>query len=203
MLLFVGVAGVGKSTILDTIAKHDTRFGRTGSVGTRPPQARDKPGLYTQLDQEEMMTKIVDREVVQYAVHPTTDTIYATLPNMYRKPYNMLETLPVALNGLKQLPFMETRVLYMVTEPSAWQQWFKERYPDNTSERQKRLQEALSSLTWALSQDEDNITWVKNMPGKQKQAAEECIRLTTQPPKNSPNYRDDAQGMLAIASAMV
>ena len=177
-LLFVGPAGVGKSTTLDRVADLDTHFARTGSIGTRPVSARDRPGLYEQYPEEEILEKIARHEVVQYAIHPTTSTIYATTPNMYEKPYSMLEMLPGGIDQFRSLGFGGLQVFYMVTEPRAWRQWFLERYPEASSERAKRLGEAITSLNWALTQPKDSFLWLNNPPGQQEDTARTIIRLT-------------------------
>lgn len=200
-LLFAGPAGVGKSTVLDTIAKQDARFGRTGSVGTRPIAERDKAGLYSQWPVDKIMDAITRNEVVQYAVHPTTHMIYATVEEMYQKPYNMLEALPAAIGHFRRLSFKDTPVFYMVTEPHAWQEWFTTRYSIKNDERKKRTDEAIKSLSWALEQPPGTINWVKNIPDQLEQTARHCIALALG--GASPrNYSTEAQAMLAIARTL-
>jgi guanylate kinase len=197
-LLFVGPAGVGKSTTLDIVTQLDDRFSRTGSIGSRPVATRDKSGLYRQYSEKELLEKISQQDVVQYAVHPTTDTIYATSADMYATPYIMLEMLPGGVEQFRHLGFGGLQVFYMVTDPVAWRQWFLDRYPDKNEERAKRLGEAVTSLKWALDQPDGSFTWLNNVPDHQQDTAKSIIQIAghTEP---TGDYHSHAKQMLEAA----
>ncbi len=200
-LLFVGPAGIGKSTTLDLVAKSDARFSRTGSIGSRPSEPRDDPKRFRHFPKDELLEKITGGTVVQYAVHPTTESIYATMADMYSAPYNMLEMLPGGVEQFRHLGFGGLQVFYMVTEPDAWRHWFETRYPDQTPERQKRLGEAIISLQWSLDQPEGSFAWLHNTAGKQHETAEHIIHTATTGDPVS-DHRDLALAMLDIAKKL-
>lgn len=197
LLLFVGPAGIGKSTILDLVGQHDDRFGRTGSIGTRPSDKRDSPGLYRQLAEQAMIEKIVARSLVQYAIHPSGH-MYATTIDMYHHAYNMLECQALAVEQFHRLPFGKLRVYYLVTEAAAWRAWFEARYPIRDKERAKRAHEAILSLEWGLNQPEGSLIWIENIPGTPGKAADQIIQsISLEEPFD--NRRQLARQMLAIA----
>jgi guanylate kinase len=200
-LLFVGPAGVGKSTTLSMVADLDDRFSRTGSIGTRPVAPRDDPKMFRHYPKDELLAKIADRSVVQYAVHPTTESIYATTADMYASPYNMLEMLPAGVEQFRHIGFGDLQIFYMVTQPDAWRQWFETRYPDHSEERQKRLDEAMISLQWSLDQPADSFVWLQNTSGQQEATARHIIHTTTTGEMTG-DHRELAEAMLEIAKKL-
>ncbi len=200
-LLIVGPAAIGKSSILDTIAKLDSRFSRTGSISTRPQYARDQPGMHSHYSQKALLEKIAARTLVQYAIHPTTQYIYATTPDMYKSPFNMLETLPVAADYFHHLSFHKLFIFYIVTEPLVWKEWFEARYHDDDTEYRKRAREATTNLEWALEQPDSSLIWVRNSPDAQQETARQIIRAVDTD-KPLPNHRPLAVGMLEIAKKL-
>lgn len=197
LLLFIGPAGVGKSTTLDLVADVDQRFGRTGSIGTRPPHTRDAPGMYQQYTPAALLQKIADRQVSSYTIHPTTGDIYGTIPSMFTNQFNMLECLPGAVTLFRRLPFAKLLLFYIVTEPSAWQTWFEARYPTEGAERIQRTQEAALSLEWALQQPAGSLRWIKNTPGAQEATAKQIIASVGNLPTT--DYHQTAKNMVRVA----
>jgi hypothetical protein len=58
-------------------------------------------------------------------------------------------------------------VIGVVVDLEQWKQWFMKRYPDISSDRTKRLQEAVTSLEWLTDTTHaDLIHWVINDPAR-------------------------------------
>lgn len=199
----VGPPGVGKSTTFDKVALLDGDFGRTGSVMTRNPEPRDDPQFCRYISKEQALRLIERREFVNYIVHPTTHNVYGTEVDMYSHTYNMLETLPGAVNYFQSLGFKTMHALYIVTEPDAWQAWFNERYKEKNQERAKRLEEARLSLEWSLAQTDATLTYILNEPGKINMAAKKVIdRIKYDKRTKSEEYKEYARAMLQRTEEM-
>ena len=198
----VGPAGVGKSTTGDVLMAYDTNFGRTGSVTTRQPEPRDTPALYRYITMDDALSRIKNRQFVNYVIHPTTKTIYGTDPDMYDHRYTVLETLPEAVAYFRRLPFKHIYVVYLVTDADEWKKWFDARYALQNEERSKRLDEATHSLGWALFSKVQDIRFVYNPPGDQQTAARTIIDLVKYSKDSSMVGREFAERMLAITKEM-
>ena len=64
----------------------------------------------------------------------------------------------------------------MVPQVEEWVEWFNARYPENSLNRQKRLEEALISLNWLLDEEQqESILFVENISGDPATTARKTI----------------------------
>ena len=174
LVLVVGPAGTGKSTIMSELANRDSRFSRVGGPVTRPRRPDDEPGLYRYLPHTEqtlkrLLAKARASELVQYAVHPTTGRVYATELEDYAGEYNCKDVLGHAVSVFRNLPVKTSYTFSLVCEPKQWRRRLRNRYPDSTDpDLQKRVNEARLNLEWSLMDNE--TVWVRNNDGELDQA---------------------------------
>lgn len=165
LIMLVGPAVTGKSYIMNRIAERDPDFSRVSVFTTREARSDDEPGMFRCLPHDdksvtELLETIKLGNAVQYAIHPTSGRIYGSILADYPKTYNMLATLSGIVNHLRELPFAHTYVVGLVCDPEIWLKRFYERYPNESDERTKRLKEAIVSLEWLLTPENQNhIIW--------------------------------------------
>jgi guanylate kinase len=168
LAMVVAPTATGKSYLMHQVASRDADSGRVKDFTTRAPREDDQPGAfdYQPHDDEhvsQFLDKIHRQEVVQYMVHPTTGMLYGSEISGYPAKYNFLETISNVVTVLRLLPFEHTVVIGVVVELEQWKQWFMKRYPEQTTDRTKRLQEAITSLEWLTDVTHaDLIHWVIN-----------------------------------------
>lgn len=167
LIMFVGPAASGKSYLMNHISDSDKAFQRVSVFSTRDPREDDELGMFRFYPHDNdnltiLLDKIEARQVVQYAIHPTSGRIYGSEIEDYKGTFNMLATLSGVVGQLSQLPFSSTHVIGLAIQPDIWQKRFNARYPEASVERTKRLQEAIVSLEWLLEDDQPTITWADN-----------------------------------------
>jgi guanylate kinase len=182
LLLIVAPTSMGKSTVIRRVTEIDDRFGIVGSFTTRDPRADENGKQFTYIPHtdaglEHLFKRIRQQELVQYIIHPTTKHIYGTDISHYPKPYNLLDFIYNSIDGIRKLPFKESPVISIATEPSQWAYWFNQRFPEGNPERHKRLDEAIMCFRWLLAQPIPAVHWVVNGEGMLDQAAGEVVRI--------------------------
>lgn len=176
LVMVVGPTAMGKSTVMNEATKLDAEFARVSGVTTRAPRPNDEPGLYRYLSQAEADRLIAARELVQYAIFPTTGMLYGTEPRDFPGRFNLLDTLYNAVEPAMKLPFNRHVVVSLTAPAEAWQEWLSYRYPSRTDEYYKRLQEAKQSLEWSLAQSA-NHHWLVNQPDQLQETARQLIAV--------------------------
>lgn len=181
LLMIVAPPAIGKTTIMRHVAEINQNFGRVSVFTTREQREDDEPSLVRTVPNTVegtglILQKIINQELVQFAIHPTQQTIYGTEASDYSAQNNLLATLSGAVTSLRELPFRKTMTIGLMAESSSYEQWFTERYPKDTSERQKRAQEAVLSLTWLLEQPDNEIMWLINRNNQLDQTAQALIQ---------------------------
>lgn len=180
LVMLVGPAAVGKTHIIKATTDLDRSFSPVSVFTTRDKRPDDDPDLFSYYKHTNegvgaLLDRIEHREVVNYAIHPTTGNIYGTVPEDYHSDYNMLATLANGVEQFLQLPFKSKHVIGVSAEPAVWARWFNSRYPKD-EDRRKRLAEAILSLDWLLAPEQRPLaTFIKNEEGKEKVAAQEII----------------------------
>lgn len=201
LVMMVGPVAVGKSYIMNRIAQLDPDFMRSPVFTTREARPDDEPGMFrVQPHDDQSVSALLDQiekgSVVQYAVHPTTDRLYGTLPADYPAAFNMLPVLSNVVDSLHKLPFKHTYVVGLVTTADAWKRWLNERYPTPSDERTKRLKEAEQSLDWLLNAHD--VVWALNVADKPDVTAQAIIDVVKHGKTSDTSASNDAQEILAL-----
>lgn len=179
LVMIVGPAAIGKSSLMNVVVAKDDEFGRVSGFTTRPARSNDEPGMYRYISADEATNLIERDDVIQHAVHPTTGAMYGSQAVDYPKAYNMLDTLSNVVDNLRGLPFKRTVTVSLTTNPDNWQDWFLKRYPNPSQERTKRLEEAIISIEWSLAQLDDHF-WLVNAPDSLTTTADRLISIVRQ-----------------------
>lgn len=202
LAMVVAPTATGKSYLMRQVAERDPECGRVKDFTTRPPRNDDQPGAFEYHPHDdqhvsEYLNKIHAQEVVQYMVHPTTGMLYGSEIAGYPATYNFLETISNVVTVLRLLPFQRTVVIGVVVELEQWKEWFMKRYPGQTTDRTKRLQEAVTSLEWLTDVTHaDLIHWVVN--GSRHDGASTMIDVVKNGSRGD-DGRDIAMDMLSWA----
>lgn len=201
LVMLVGPVAIGKSFIMDRVAQLDPDFMRSPIFTTREARDDDELGMFrVQPHDDASVSAILDQiekgKVVQYAVHPTTDRLYGTIPADYPAIFNMLPVLSNVVDSLRKLPFKQRYVIGLVTPATAWVAWVNERYPELSDERTKRLKEAVQSLEWLLNAK--NVIWVLNTPDRPDSTAQTIIDIVKHGKTSDTSASNDAQEILAL-----
>lgn len=177
LVMLVGPAAVGKSTIMHTVTNLDQRFSYVRSFTSRPHREGEQ-STYCHLSTEEAAVIEHDANTVTFLRHPTTRAVYGTTVDSFAGEYNLLDTLSSSVELYRDLPFKSCKVVSLTVNPDIWEMWMKKRYPTPSLERTKRLHEAIQSIDWSLSQL-DNHAWIMNQPDNAEETARELIHIAT------------------------
>lgn len=187
----IGPAAVGKSFLIDYITKNDARFGKVWSFATRATRPDDTPDIMRTIEPtdenlEDLVTKIEDGDVINYAIHPTTLQIYGTLPESYPDTeYALMPTLANSVLQLDNIRFKSHRYIGLITDTFAYEQFMRSRNM-SPHDKLKRLGEGAASLDWLLSQPDDDVTLIVNRWNHSREAAANIIEAAT-----NPDYKQD------------
>lgn len=173
LVMVVGPSSVGKSTLMNEVVRLDSTFGRVKSFTTRPPRSNDEAGQYFYLTPDELAGR---SDVITDVVYPTTGFHYGTIPESYAHSHNLLDTLAHSVKDYRALPFARTVTISLTTEPEAWKGWLIQRFPNGGNDMCKRLEEAVQSISWSLSQTHDHY-WLVNRPDDLALTAHKLIAL--------------------------
>lgn len=174
--MLVGPAAIGKSTIMNEVARLDDRFSYVRAFTTRAKRPGEK-SHYSFISKQQASQLIHSGQAITHFEHPTTHDIYGTTAASYRTTYNLLDTLSIAVDTYQALPFARHVTISLTASPEEWRRWFLSRYPSPSEEATKRLKEAELSINWSLA---DPYThWVQNKDGKTHEVAHQLIQIAT------------------------
>lgn len=173
LIMVVGPVAIGKSTLMRAVAELNPNFSYVTSFTTRPQRAGE-PSSYRHISNEQATELEATGRAVTFFRHPTTGYIYGTDAESYRTRFNLLDTLSAAVETYRQLPFERTVTISLTTDADTWQKWLDSRYPEPSDERTKRLEEAIMSIEWSLSQTVGHH-WIINRAGGLQQSAAALI----------------------------
>lgn len=163
LLAFIGGFAVGKTTLMREIARVDERFSEVISFTTRP--SRGHSDIYRFIDNSPGNVKLITAkaqqgDLVNFAVHPTTEYVYGTESDDYRTEFCMLATtannFQLSTSGL---PFRSVDPVTIVSDSSVWAHRMSQRSM-SLAEYKARIDEAKQSLEWSL--DCDDMFFIDN-----------------------------------------
>jgi guanylate kinase len=182
LTMVVAPTAAGKTLAMQRVSELDPTFGLMSVVGTRTPRPDDLPGLFRPVPNDdkhvnELLDKVDTGTLMQYMVHPSEKTIYATELEDARATHNLLATLSTSIDHMKTIGFGHTAVVGLVPSPGSWKRWFNERYSQTHEKRHGRLIEAQTSYTNLLARDD--VHWVINYEGEIDKVAQAVIAAST------------------------
>ena len=207
LIMVIGAACEGKSTVIAEVVRQDPRFGIAGSFTTRDPRPDDieKPYTYyphTDDGLAQLFSRIGHRQVVSYAVHPFSKHIYGTELTDYPKAYSLLDTIATSVAGFREYGFNATEAVTIITTAEKWLARFNERFPEGHPQRAARRDEAIQSFSWSLEQTDTDHFWVDNSGDTPEKAAQTIIQIALGKSKGDPEARRLCEESLAAAQKM-
>ena len=202
LIMIVGPTAIGKSTLMNEVARIDNRFGRVRSFTTRPPRPNDEPSQYFYFTPEQLQTYHADKTIITDVEYPTTGHHYGTIAKSYSSDFCMLDTLAHSVQQYRELPFARTITVSLTTDADSWVAWLDRRFPNGGDEKYRRLKEAVLSMEWSVSQT-NNHYWLINRPEHIEQTAHDLITLVTtghgidQPPDQALSLLNTARSLLS------
>lgn len=203
LVMVVGPVAIGKSFLMNHVAEAEPDFSRVSVFTTREHRSDDEPGMFHCIPHDnenldKLLGKIERREVVQYAVHPTSGRIYGSEITDHPNMFNMLPTLSSVVEHLRSLPFKNTVVVGLAAEPSAWKQRIDERYPTESAERTKRLKEAVASIDWLL--ENSYVKMIDNTSENPATAVQSIVNIVKYNQDGDPTARRYAEEMRKLVA---
>lgn len=169
LVMIVGPSAMGKSTIMNELVRMDNQFSRVRSFTTRPPRENDEPNHYYYLTTDELADKRSAGDVITETAFPSTGHIYGTISESFTGEYSLLDTLAISVEEYRELPFKATKTIALTASLDDWQNWLTQRFPKDSPDKNKRLEEAAISIDWCL-QDDDAV-WLVNSGSPAEMAA--------------------------------
>ncbi len=193
-ILVIGPIAVGKTTVMGAISQLDADFQASTGFTTRERRPGESDEFYEFIPHDvEHVTGIVDevwsRDLVQFAVHPTTKSIYGSRLPDYEARYPMLDILSSSVEQFRRLPFEERTEFAVVASSEEWWQRVRKRMElTGLEETKKRVAEAELSLEWSLSQG-NALAWINNKAEGVRTTAQEIINITKRVAEPDPRNR--------------
>ncbi len=198
----MGPAAVGKSCVRAMACLQEPDFHFVRPFTTRSKQARDTPGAYrflphTEPTFQQLGQKMATGDLVNITVRPTTGFVYGSEIEEYSAPYNLLDMIYSNAAWFRKLPFGRCVAIGIAVEPTAWHDWFLERFRQTGElpDALKRLIEGEASLNWLLGQG-DNMRWLHNQPDKLGASMQKLIAMVREGAPSSPEARELGRAML-------
>lgn len=174
LVMLVGPTATGKSTVIAATNRLDTSFSYVQSFTSRAQRdLNDNSYMFLPAEQAKRLHE--SGQTVTFIEHPTTGDIYGTTESSYRTEYCVLDTLFNSVNDYRSLPFSRTIAISITVPADTWVHYFLIRFPVESEEGKKRLEEARLSIQWSLAQTSDHA-WVIN-DGAPDEAARKVIAV--------------------------
>lgn len=202
LVMLIGATATGKSSLMLEAEKLDADFGMSRGFTTRPMRRGEKPENsyefipHTEAGLSQILDNVKKRSLVQVAIHPVTDQVYGSEIDDYRKPFTLIDTLYLAVDNLRQLPFGSIREIGIVSQPDIWWQRLINRSEIvGKQDTGKRVIEAIYSLEWLLAQGQDQL-WLVNNEEPIDQNASKLIQIARGDLQSDPDGRKTAESLL-------
>lgn len=207
LALLVGPSLTGKSTLIDTIAGHNPKFGKVKSFSTRDPRPDDTPETMECIPWEESEIRRICNVIeagdgVQYVFHPKTGDIYGTILESYPGRYNLLPALSNSVAPLQKLPFKSLQSIGIVVPRDDFAARIEGRQFASPSDLASRLSEGAISLAWML--DSPDVAIFNNPDGQLGHTAA-TIRnyIVAENSDNPPRNEAAAEALLRYINSLI
>lgn len=174
LALIIGPSAIGKSHIIHRVSQIDPSFSESGTITTRPPRTDDPETYRAGVAKEEMIERIRQRSLVQYAVHPTSREIYASDIASYPTKFGLLPTLASSVGEFDTLGFKKVIPIGLLASREDWEARLQDREGDRDFE--KRLAEARESTLW-IQEHGSGIAVLENRTGEDQATAALITRI--------------------------
>lgn len=192
----IGPAAVGKSSLVQEVIDLDSEI--TSSIGftTRPMRVNENNELYNFVEHTEenidtIKDQVINGELVQYSVHPTTGYVYGSRLDSYRSKYVLMDVSANSLQQMKRVPFNSLETVGVVCNSDAWLTRFLDRKV-NMEDAKNRVIEGISSLELLLDLGGE-VNWLDNSSLDIESTARYLIDFIKY--ENSLNYSDRKTGV--------
>lgn len=181
LLCIVGASCMGKTTIMDILVQASDLFGEFTTFTSRPPRPDERSERYiyynhTDEGLAELFESIRRGEVVQYNVNPYSKYIYGSFPSGYRYEHNIGDVFSSSVDHYCKIGFRSVTSITIISEPTEWLERFNARFPQGDFQRVARLDEAIQSFEWSLSQMSSSHNFIINRNNQPNDAAAEIMR---------------------------
>ncbi|HEV2403023.1 MAG TPA: hypothetical protein VGS08_02375 [Candidatus Saccharimonadales bacterium] len=183
MVAVVGPTAVGKTTLIDYAATHDSRIHRMVTDVSRLPRAEEVDGLdYNFRSRRDMLQDLRQGQFVQMAL-ATGNHIYGSRASSYSSEgYTVMAVMARAMPAFADLPFGQLQVVCVIPPDfETWQRRIAAHY-FTPAEYQQRLLEARESLQFAAAQSPTNLL----INGDRAKSCDAFLRLVRN--RTSPRY---------------
>lgn len=197
---FIGAFAVGKTTLIETIARNHDSYSEVMSFTTRPTRGHGDNYRFLVHGHDtlaELATKAERGELVNMAVHPTTGYVYGTEAEDYKTQNCMLATTSKSYESDKNLPFASVKAVVVVAQPKAWIERISKRV-STPEERKARIREAQLSLEWSL--DQSDVMYVDNTSSSIVATTDAVVNFLEEFSPESRVNRKLAQAMLVACN---
>ena len=208
VLCFVGASSMGKTTLMEVLARSTNDYGITKNFTSRAPRSEDTAERYTYFVHSDaglrpIFDRIKSHELLQYNIHPYSLHVYGSEIEGYPHHYNMGDIFCSSIEGFRHLGFKQLYVFSVISEANVWLRRFNKRFPPSHPQRTARLQEAVSSLTWSLDQTALDHTWIINREDACSEAATDVQRIVNGETIDQTEARQLAQACLQTAQHLL
>ncbi len=174
LALLIGPSSIGKSHIIHKVTAQDPEFSEASSITTRLRRPDDPANYRTDASKEDVLARIQNHSLVQYAVHPTSKEIYASDTASYPSRFVLLPTLASSVSDFESLGFKKIIPIGLLASPEDWEERLRDRKGDK--DFASRLEEARKSVDW-IQQHANLIAVLENKTGEDNSVAEKIIRI--------------------------
>ena len=200
LVMIVGPTAIGKSTIMKEVVRIDSNFSYARTFTTRERRPGEMSS-YRHISDAQARQIRDSGQAFTFLEHPTTGLIYGTDCESFSNRYTLLDTLSYSVEQYRALPFMRTVTISITASPEDWRSWLLERFPEPSTERDKRLLEAKQSIEWSLSQTSDHH-WVVNHEGSLPAIAKQIIAIAKGDEKTT-DIPSSAQSLMDVIADLL
>lgn len=201
LLALIGPTAIGKSTLAKAVeAKYAPLIGESTSITTRNRRNTDPAGYLT-ADEGYTLEKVAEliqnKALTHYIVNPN-GSVYANLPDSFPFTINLQPAVPASLEKIRKAGFKAVHYCYLYTNAATWSIRLHERKGDSGYEG--RLEEAMSSLQWALTHA-DSVHFISTAIEDTADSIEKVHSVALGKAPETSSIPDEIAQLLAVARA--